>query len=399
MTLSIPRVLLAIALAALMAWGVVGLARVDTDWGPPSGGERLVRAIDAQPTPQPADAMRATAMLHDSPIDGRAWRVLAQLADAQGDKARADTLYAIAVRRAPRDRPTRAALIDRAFAADDLSTGFAQLDALLRVAPLAGPPTLRALMPSLADTRVRDDFVARLASNPPWRGMLLPALKDPATDPAVALGLLARLGREAPLTAAETDARIGLLQRTGQDAGARQLWLSTLPADARGEGGLVFDGGFEHPDVTGAYGWRLAPSPGVDIGSDDGAPAQGTRALAIRFGGRAIGAIGLEQSLALAPGSYRLAFAADNGTDAQRPIAWRVLCRDGAELLSQPLPPAGEHGWQRARADFIVPAGCPGQVLRLELLARSTLDRQLSGTLRLDDVRIDRQQAVASPWP
>ena len=394
MTFSIPRVLIAIALAALMAWGVVGLARVDTDWGAPSGNERLIRAIDARsvdgkPAAQPADAMRATAMLHDSPIDGRAWRVLAQLADAQGDKARADTLYAIAVRRAPRDRPTRAALIDRAFAANDLSTGFAQLDALLRVAPLAAPPTLRALMPSLADARVQDAFVARLASNPPWRGMLLPALKDPATDPAVALGLLARLGRESPLTAAETDARIGLLQRTGQEAAARQLWLSTLPADARGEGGLVFDGGFEHPDITGAYGWRLAPSPGVDIGSDEGGPAQGSRALAIQFSGRAIGAIGLEQSLALAPGDYRFAFAADNGTDAQRPIAWRLLCRDGAELLSQPLPSPGRHGWQKTTADFVVPAGCSGQVLRLELLARSLFDRQLSGTLRLDDVRIE----------
>ena len=394
MTFSLPRLLLATALAALMAWAVVGLARVDTDWGAPAGSERLVRAIDAQHVdgkhaPQPADAMRATAMLHDSPIDGRAWRVLAQLADASGDKARADIFYAIAVRRAPRDRPTRAALIDRAFAGNDLSAGFAQLDALLRVAPLAGPPTLRALMPSLADARVQDAFVARLASNPPWRGMLLPALKDPATDPAVALGLLARLGRESPLTAAETDARIGLLQRTGQDAGARQLWLSTLPADARGEGGRVFDGGFEHPDITGAYGWRLAPSPGVDIGSDDGAPAQGRRALAIRFGGRAIGAIGLEQSLALDPGAYRLAFDADNATDAQRPIAWRLLCRNGTELLSQPLPSAGQRGWQHVTADFQVPAGCSGQVLRLELLARSRLDRQLSGTLRLDGVRID----------
>ena len=36
-----------------------------------------------------------------------------------------------------------------------------------------------------------------------------------------------------------------------------------------------------------------------------------------------------------------------------------------------------------------VPVGCSGQVLRLELLAQSTLDRQLSGTLRLDDVRIE----------
>ena len=396
MTLSIPRLLLAGALAALMLWGIVGLARVDTDWGAPAGSERLVHAIDAQlvdgtHAPQPADALRAVAMLHDSPIDGRAWRVLAQRADAQGDKARADVLYAIAVRRAPRDRPTRAALIDRAFATNDLATGFAQLDALLRVAPLAAPPTLRALMPSLADARVQDAFVARLATRPPWRGQLLPVLKDPATDPAIALDLLSRLSRQGPLTDGETDVRIALLQRTGHDTDARQRWLATLPSDARGDGGLLFDGGFEHPGITGPYGWRLAPSPGVDIGGDASAAAQGAHALAIGFSGRAIGAIGLEKSLALAPGDYRLAFAADNGTDAQRPIAWRVLCRDGSELLSLPLPPPGRHGWQRGGADFSVPAGCSGQVLRLELLVRLLFDRQLSGTLRLDDIRIDRR--------
>jgi len=393
MTFSLPRLLLATALAALMAWAVVGLARVDTDWGAPAGSERLVRAIDGQLVDgkhalQPADAMRATAMLHDSPIDGRAWRVLAQLADASGDKARADTFYAIAVRRAPRDRPTRAALIDRAFAGNDLSAGFAQLDALLRVAPLAGPPTLHALMPSLADARVQAAFVARLASNPPWRGQLLPALKDPTTDPGIALGLLTRLSQDSSLTPAETDVRIGLLQRTGQDAEARRQWLATLPADVREGDNLLFDGGFEHPGVAGAYGWRLAPSPGVDIGSDDDAPAQGRHALAIDFSGRAIGGIGLEQSLALAPGDYRLGFAAQNATDAQRPIAWRLRCRDGAELLSLPLPAPGGQGWQRTSADFRVPAGCSGQTLGLELLARSLFDRQLSGTLRLDDIRI-----------
>lgn len=388
MTISVPRVLLATALAALMLWGIVGLVRVDTDWGAPAGPERLIRAIDSEPKPQPADAMRATAMLHDSPIDGRAYRVLAQLAEARGDKAQADALYAIAVRRAPRDRPTRAALIDRAFAANDLPAGFAQLDAMLRVAPLAGPPTLHALMPSLADARVQDAFVARLVTNPPWRGQLLPVLKDPATDPAVALGLLARLSQKSPLTTAEIDTRISLLQRTGQDAEARTLWLSTLPAGAHGAGALLFDGGFEHPGIDDAYGWRLAPSPGVDIGRDDSAPAQGQHALAIDFGGRAIGAIGLEQSLALGPGDYRLTFAAENDTDAQRPIAFRLLCRSGTQLLSLPLPGPGNKGWQRAGDDFTVPAGCSGQVLRLELLAQSTLDRQLSGTLRLDDIRI-----------
>ena len=107
------------------------------------------------------------------------------------------------------------------------------------------------------------------------------------------------------------------------------------------------------------------------------------------FGGRAIATPGVQQSLALAPGRHAMHASADNQTDAQRPFAWRISCREGTELLVLPL--ATSPGWHPVEADFVVPTGCPGQVLRLELLARSIAERQVSGTLRVDDVRIRRR--------
>lgn len=385
----LPRLLLALSLPALLVAAAIGLVRADADWGAPAGADRLLRTIDQDPALQPGDTERAKAMLRARPIDGRAYRVLARVADAQGDKTRADTLYAIAVRRAPRDRLTRAALIDRAFARGDIAGALDQVDALLRVAPSLRDLVLRALLPSLGDARLQAALIDRLATNPPWREALRPVLLDPKTDPQLAEGLLARLTRRTPLTAPETDARIHLLQGLGRAPEARVLWMASLPDAAGQRAALLFDGGFEYPDIAGGYGWRQTPPPGVAIYHDPISPAEGQYALALDFEGRAFTSPGLEQWLALAPARYRLSAAADHRTDTRRPFAWRISCQGGGKaLVSLPLPEPSSPAWQRVEADFEVPAGCPGQILRLDFLGRSLADRQLTGTLRLDAVRI-----------
>ena len=381
------RWLLVAALVAPLAWAAIGLARVDVDWGAPTGPDRLLQAVDADPALQPGDMAAAREILRERPIDGRAFRVLAQHADAAGDHARADALYAIAVHRAPRDRLTRAALADRAFAAGDLAAGLQQLDALWRVAPLMREPLLRAL--PLGDVRVRAALIDRLALQPPWRDALRAVLLDPATSPANAAQLLAELAARTPLTEAEQGARIVVLQRMGRAPEARRLWLASVGQSASGEVPFVFDGGFEQPDIRDGYGWHQSPPPGVAFIDDDREPAEGKHALAIEFEGRAVTTPGLEQWLALPPGNYRLSATADNRTDAERPFAWTLRCQDdGAVLLTLPLPDASTAGWQQLRDSFRVPASCNGQVLRLDYLGRSLSERQFSGSLRIDAVHL-----------
>jgi hypothetical protein len=387
MTITLPRLLLAIGLALALGAAAIALARVDADIGAPTGADRLLQAIDADPMPRPDDAERARAMLRNRPIDGRAYRVLAQVADARGDYAGADALYAIAVRRAPRDRLARAALADRAFAAGDFPGAVRQIDALLRVAPGVRVPVLQGLMPHLGDVRLRAALVDRLAGDPPWRGALRPVLLDAKAPPAVAAQVLADLAARISLTQSESDTRITLLQRMGRSQQARQLWLARLPAGSGQGDGLLFDGGFEHPGISGGYGWRQTPPPGVGFADDQLDPAEGDHALAVDFSGRAVSTTGLEQWLALPAGDYRLAFASDNGTDAPRPFAFQLRCQDDGRLLaSLPLPVAA--GWQRGSGRFTVPPGCPGQSLRLDYLGRSLAERQFSGSLRLDGLEL-----------
>jgi hypothetical protein len=381
------RWLLVAVLVTPLAWAAMGLARVDTDWGAPSGPDRLLQAVDADPALQPGDVAVADRILRQRPIDGRAFRVLAQHADAAGDHARADALYAIAVHRAPRDRLTRAVLADRAFAAGDLAAGLQQLDALWRVAPQMRAPLLRAL--PLGDVRVRAVLIDRLALQPPWRDALRSVLLDPATSPANAAQLLAELAARTPLTEAEQGARIVVLQRLGRTQEARRLWLASVGQPASGDVPLVFDGGFEQPDIRDGYGWRQSPPPGVAFIDDDREPAEGHHALAIEFEGRAVTTPGLEQSLALPPGDYRLSASVDNLTDAERPFAWTLRCQDGgAVLLTLPLPDGSTAAWQQVRDGFRVPASCNGQVLRLDYLGRSLDERQFSGRLRMDAVHV-----------
>lgn len=381
--------------AALVLGGAtlaVQVALRDAELGPPKGADRWMRAIDADPVVTDADVAAAHAVLRERPNDGRAYRVLAQAADASGNHDEATRLLGIAVRLAPRDRLTRAALLDRASARDDIPQALEHLDALLRVAPALREAVLPELGKLLDREDVRVALIPRLAAGPNWRGALVPALLVNTTPAAGAEALLAALSQAGTLAPSELEARITLLQRLGRPADARAAWLAMLaPAQRALAGPALFDGGFEVPEVTGGFAWRITPRTGVSVLPDDTAPAAGQGSLSLVFEGRAVTGLGLEQALALAPGRYRLTGQAANDTRAMRPFAFEVVCAaNGRPLGTVELPNASlAPAWQPFGGTVQVPAdGCTGQWLRLRYLGRSLNERILSGTLRLDALEL-----------
>jgi hypothetical protein len=325
------------------------------------------------------------------PIDGRAFRVLAQAGNNS-----ASPFHEIAVRRAPRDRLARAALIDQSFARGDVDAGMEHLDALMRVAPEARAEMLQRVAMLLGYDEMQTALLARLELRPNWRAALAPALAAPETPAGPAAELLERLARKGPLQAGELDARIALLNRLGHNAEARRVWLASLPASQREQSDQwVFDGGFERPDISGGYGWRIAPPPGLLIGYDDIDALEGRSALSLAFDGRAIPTLGMEQALALEPGHYRLEVATENTTRAVRPFVLKIACAtDEAAPFVLELPaPVATPQWQRALGEFDIPdSGCTGQVMRLSYLGRSLQERRVSGTLRIDALRLHRSE-------
>lgn len=382
------RATIAASLALGGGWLAVELAMRDADLGPPKGADRQMQAIDAEPAVTQADVATAHAILRERPHDGRAYRVLAQAADARGDREEAPRLYEVAVRLAPRDRLTRAALIDRALTRDDVPAALEHLDALLRVAPGVRDTVLTELAKTLDREDVRLALVERLTATPNWRGALGPALLANTTPAAGAEAVLAALSQAAPLTPAELEARVALLRRMGRPADARAVWLATLPSQQQALATpLLFDGGFEAPDVTGGFAWRITPQTGVSVLPDDTDPAEGQGSLSLVFEGRSISALGLDQPLALAPGRYHLTGKAANDTTASRPFALEVVCTTSGRPAGSVELPSARSGrrWQSFSGAVEVSGdACTDHVLRLRYLGRSLNERILSGTLRLD---------------
>jgi len=115
----------------------------------------------------------AERSLRANPLDGRALRVLAKAAEANGQPAKALDLYRKAAVLAPRDIPSHAWLLAHALANREAQPAVTHLDALLRLRP-AALGALQAQANALAVNPATQSFmVDALAENPPWRGQFL----------------------------------------------------------------------------------------------------------------------------------------------------------------------------------------------------------------------------------
>jgi tetratricopeptide (TPR) repeat protein len=362
----------------------------------------LLAGVDRAPLPRPMpapaaagasatssnlpDARNAREILRARPADGAAFRALAGEARARGDAARAQRLYAIAVRRNPRDLEARLALADAALARRDLPSAMRHLDAALRVAPDAAEPRMQAVLDTLPDPAVRAALAARLAADPPWRDRLPTWLWH--ADPAAALALLDALAVR-PLPAEELAQRMSLLESLGRARDARAAWSAALPAATRRLDGPLFDGGFESGEGPPPYGWRLPSAPEALVGLETAHVAQGHSALSVLVHGRAVILPDVAQRLVLAPGHYRLLLQADSALAGDgRGFAWVLACNAPELELARVVLPRQTRGWRPFAADFTVPAPCPTQTLRLVHEGRNLAERAVSGRLGVDAMQI-----------
>ena len=375
---------LLLAAAGAAAWGLAG---VDADLGAPSGSDRLADQPGQPPTGSQLTA-RAFGILRTRPIDGAAFRLLGSASEAVGDHPAADTLYRIAVLRAPRDAIARSKLIASSFAGGQLSEGVLHLDALLRTAPETGQLVLKRVIPLLGNRALRQALAVRMAADPPWRPMV-PAMLATTPNPASAEALLAELAALSPLRPPEVAMRVSLLERLGHPLDARHAWRAALPPAARMLDGLIFDGGFEYGEGPEPYGWRLRGPPEVAVGLDITDPAQGRQSLAMIFDGRDMRLAGITQDLVLGAGQYRLQLRGKIAVAAHAELfAWGISCRgNDREIASLQLHATGAE-WQTFSVPFEVPQGCPTQRLGLLHGGRTMEERQVTGRLDFDALEI-----------
>lgn len=349
---------------------------------------------DGPPTKADAElaAEFARRALRADPLDGRPYRVLGQLAAAEGNEARAAELYTLAARRAPRDRPAHLWLLDHHLKASRPAEAMPHLDTLLRIQPnlftkfeplllaLAGAPPAHA---ALADT---------LANNPPWRARFLALASSKGEDAAAMAPLFEQL-RQSPGGLADTELGPWLdrLVREGRVGQAYLLWAGQLPKEKLTALGNVYNGGFEHEPAPVGFDWRFGRVPGARIERLATEGAGGRLALRVAFEDRRVPFAHVRQMLALPPGRYRLALRAKaDSLRTDRGLVWQLACVAGGKPLGQTPPLLGHGPWRSLELEFEVLAGCEGQWLTLRLPARIPAEQRIGGRAWFDDLKISR---------
>jgi tetratricopeptide (TPR) repeat protein len=176
---------------------------------------------------------------------------------------------------------------------------------------------------------------------------------------------------------------------------ALKIWRQALeatgwPRDEAGDSSLVFNGGFEHDVLDGAFDWREDSVAGAAFTSDINVVHSGGRALRITFDGSAnLDFQNLWQFSPVEP-NHHYHFAAylrleeistDSGIrfaihDAFHPAALQILSPDVI----------GSHPWSLVEADFVTGPETHLLTIALRRVPSWKFDNKLRGTVWVDDV-------------
>ena len=393
---------LALAVLAFIAWRVLGLgmadhfARSDPEralaWRSDHPEALLQAALrHAAAKDWPAAQRDAERALRARPIDGRPLRVLAQVAEQGGDKARALVLYRQSARLAPRDLPTRGWLLQHALRQRDAVDAATQLDALLRLQP-ALLAQLQAQADLLAVTPpARGALLETLAAAPPWRAPFLAGLAKAAYPVDAIAPFFAALKHTPDTPMAEIDPWIARLRGENRALQAYVTWVNRIPENQRQSLGNVFDGGFEiaQEEQPGAFAWRTPAVPGATAYWSANRGTVGENSYVVEFEGRRTPFAHLNQALVLPPGDWTLRWRAKGvRLDSPRGLVWQLRCDVSGSVLAESAPMQGHFEWREQTLAFSVPPGCEGQQLGLRIPARIPAETVINGTLWLDAVSI-----------
>ncbi len=400
------QVTIASALLAIALWVLLtaGLAQLWQERDParalywqPRNAEALLR-INETETSYATKARRARAVLLQRPLDGRAYRQLAQTEESSGRIASARRLYAIANRRDPRDRLALAWLADDALAHGAAAGAMARADRLLRMDPFLLKPGYEVLAKLTASESFRRELSTVLSAGaPPWRSEFLATWAAANSTPDAALdATFSELARShTGLAPWERDAWAERLLREQRWNAAWTTWARTLAIRARP--GQVFNGSFES-EPHGVFDWVLGSPAGASIDRADGGAGS---ALRVEFYDQRVGFDDVSQLLLLAPGRYR--FDARVRLDELRSdgsLVWTLGCESPQRAsLGSGAPLRGTSPWHEYSFEFTVPASCPAQRLALQLQARVASEKQIAGVAFLDDVRVTPVSAAAARLP
>lgn len=339
-----------------------------------------------------AAEISAKRVLENSPLRGQAFRILAAVAAKRGDQVRALRLYQVAVRRSPRDLPSRVWLAQYYLEQGKYPSALAQIDSLLRMSPQRAV-SINPVMVQMAQEPAFADALAKvLATNPPWRDGTLAALRDPKIGNSGATGrVMQELQANGGLSQDEYRRWLDSLMAQGKWGEAYARWAS-LVVKAEGRLPLLYNGNFtQDPSDTG-FDWRLKRVPGVlleFVPDTDGAG----QVVHVNFLDRRIPEVGLTQALLLSPGRYQLSLRQRASTlRSELGLQWQITCAGAAGVVARSDAVQGSFAWNTLDIPVEIPQqDCQGQWLRLVNPVPAGAAQGVSGELWLTDFTLTPQ--------
>lgn len=336
----------------------------------------------------------AERALASHPLDTRTLSILGATVDAQGDKSRARALMTLAVNLTHQETMAELWLLDDALKARAFDAASIKADTVLRTRPNAMPIIAPVLARMAEDAEGAFSVRRLLATGPPWRSQFFTEIAFNGSDPLTPMQLLIDLKKTSrPATNAEYAPYLRALVNRKLYGNAYYTWLQSLTDEQLSSIGYVFNGGFEQQPSGSPFDWLINQGAGVSIEFIEGPEVFGNKALHVDLGHGRIEFGGIEQTLSLAPGRYRLGMKLRGNLAGKRGLRWHLTCRDvtAGPLAETPMFLGVARAWQDVATEFEVPqAGCEAQRLALVLAARSASEQLVTGQMWYDEVRIER---------
>jgi hypothetical protein len=385
--------LLVMAVLLWLSWqiGTRGLASVLAEQAPhaalgwdPGNAEALLR-VNAHEPDLGRKRSRAIAALARRPADGRGYRQLGEVAQAQGLGVQAGELYETAVRLTPRDRLAQAWLSDRALRSGNNAESVQRVLRLTTMDPLLRRPLYDYLAELSRHAGLHDEVAVGLAGEPDWREEFIAHWVQYRPDwPGLDELLVSTVSMGARLSHGERAMWVRYLVEGARWHAAYLTWSAGLPA-GRWQAGSAYNGDFQHA-LAGQFDWQLQSRPDASVGIVARAGTGSNSALRVAFHGLGESFVPVSQGLLLPSGDYVMQMEAQ--MEALRGgVRWQTVCLQDDAPLGTGAILSGTHAWQRVQYAFRVPPGCPVQ--RLELLAQGDAGPgRLQGVAWFDAVRL-----------
>ncbi|KFN45090.1 tetratricopeptide repeat protein [Arenimonas oryziterrae] len=352
--------------------------------------ERLVGT--GQSPAQAAELARRA--LRANPLEGRGYRVLGRLAEAEGKRAEAVRLFELAVQRSPRDLPSHAWLARHYLQTGQLPQALQHIDTRLQIQPQLAASEFPLLAVLAAQPAAQPALADLLGKAPPWREKFIAGLVKLAPDSGAIAPLMTRLRQSPPgLSPVELAAWLDRLVKDQRWGEAYLTWVSQLAPAQQQRLSNVFNGDFETEPTGMGFDWRMGEVSGAVIERLHPDVAADGYALRVSFEGRRVLFKHLRQLLNLAPGKYRLqGRVRPEDLRTERGLVWVLSCGEGGPPLATTEPIHGSSGWVEFDVPVTVPGDhCGGQWLQLKLPARIPAEQRIGGRVWFDDLRVVRE--------